>query len=309
MILSNDVTIQVYGTVIQSVLFGLYLATLGHCVRWLLYDDQGWKLRKQVNWLILSITIVVFLLSSADLGVTLRMTIADVLGDKLVFGVLTPVVNSIQFITILITDAVLIYRCWVVYEKSWRSILPPLLLWFSCLAFLVLYIYWAILEVLKGNHDPNVAPRVTHVIQAFYSCNIANNVYSTFAIVWRIARIAKGSGTNPGYLFFICRTLTESGILFALTSLMVFVTAVDSSSPSAPSVSEAINFSVAGITYNLILIRAGQHRANPRKPMASVRIHVSTSLAHDRSINLTDSRQDIERVSEDKTEPVESVRE
>jgi len=285
------------------VLFGLYLATLGHCLRWLLYEDQGWQLRKRVNWLMLSVTVMVFLLSSTDLGVTLRMTIADVVGDKLSFGVLTPVVNSVQFITILITDAVLIYRCWVVYEKSWRSTLPPLLLWFSCLAFLVLYLYWAILEVLKGNYDPNVTPRVNHVIQAFYSCNIANNVYSTFAIVWRIARIAKGSGTNPGYLFFICRTLTESGLLFALTSLMVFVTVVDSSSkPSAPSVSEAINFSVAGITFNLILIRAGKHRANPRKPMASVRIHVSTSLTNDRSVNLTDSRQEAEQVSDDKSE-------
>lgn len=254
----------------------------------------------------LTVATLVFLLFTADLAVTVRMTIADVLNNHHIFGVLTPVANSIKFITILITDAVLIYRCWVVYAKSWRSVLLPLLLWFSCLVFMALYLYWVTLEVLHGNDAPNMAPRVVRVIQAFYSCNIANNVYTTLAIVFRIIRVARGSGSNnSGYLFFICRTLTESGILFALTSLMVFVTVVyPSSKPSAPSVAEAINFSVAGITFNLILIRAGRHRANPRNTMSSLRVHVSTSTTHDHPYHLPSPKTGLETMSLYKEESI-----
>ena len=60
---------------VQAVMFGSYLATLVHCLRWIVYDDEGWKVRKKVNWGMLAITLFVFLSSTTNLGISLQMTL------------------------------------------------------------------------------------------------------------------------------------------------------------------------------------------------------------------------------------------
>jgi hypothetical protein len=52
---------------IQALLYGLYVATLAHCLRWLLFDDDGWSHRKDINWRMLIITVIIFLFSTASL--------------------------------------------------------------------------------------------------------------------------------------------------------------------------------------------------------------------------------------------------
>jgi hypothetical protein len=48
-----------------AVLYGFYVATLIHCLRWLAYTNDGWKLRDRVdNKLILITTILIFSLST-----------------------------------------------------------------------------------------------------------------------------------------------------------------------------------------------------------------------------------------------------
>ena len=52
----------------QAALYGLYVATLIHCLRWLVYTNDGWKLRDRVsNKLILITTILIFLFSTGNL--------------------------------------------------------------------------------------------------------------------------------------------------------------------------------------------------------------------------------------------------
>jgi hypothetical protein len=46
----------------QAVLYGLYVATLIHCLRWLVYTNDGWKLRDRVDNKPILITIVVIFL-------------------------------------------------------------------------------------------------------------------------------------------------------------------------------------------------------------------------------------------------------
>ena len=52
---------------IQAALYGLYVATLIHCLRWLVYTDDGWKQRDGVNKLMLITTILIFLVSTVNL--------------------------------------------------------------------------------------------------------------------------------------------------------------------------------------------------------------------------------------------------
>ena len=58
-------------SIIQALLYGLYVVTLVHCLRWLLYSDEGWSYREDINWPMLTIAVVIFLLSTASLVVVL----------------------------------------------------------------------------------------------------------------------------------------------------------------------------------------------------------------------------------------------
>lgn len=57
-----------------ALFYGLYLATFFHCMRWLLFTDEGWELRglKSVQWPIFLITLAIFIMSTLDRGLQLR---------------------------------------------------------------------------------------------------------------------------------------------------------------------------------------------------------------------------------------------
>ena len=64
----NPVESWIFGVTLQALLYGLYVGTLAHCLRWLLFDDEGWSHRKNVNWAMLTVTIFIFLLSTGSLA-------------------------------------------------------------------------------------------------------------------------------------------------------------------------------------------------------------------------------------------------
>jgi hypothetical protein len=55
-----------------ALAFGLYFATLLTCLRWLLFTDEGWKLRKQIRRSILFITFLIFACNVVYLSLTVR---------------------------------------------------------------------------------------------------------------------------------------------------------------------------------------------------------------------------------------------
>ena len=63
-------TVLLFALFTQAALYGLYVATLIHCLRWLVYTDEGWKRRDRVNKLMLTATIIIFLCSTVNLVLT-----------------------------------------------------------------------------------------------------------------------------------------------------------------------------------------------------------------------------------------------
>ena len=63
----------------QSVLYGLYVGTSVHCVRWLLFDDGDWNVRKKINWTMLTTAIVLFILLTVNLWTSLQLTVGPAL--------------------------------------------------------------------------------------------------------------------------------------------------------------------------------------------------------------------------------------
>jgi hypothetical protein len=129
-----------------------------------------------------------------------------------------------------------IYRCWVVYGKSWLVICPPILLWLYNMGYVI---FSACAE--SGNCGPsNGFSSTTKVatLEAFYACTVATNLYATCmalphnfpwcsrniaAIVYRILRVAKASGSRSSRLYNTSRIIADSGALFAFTSLVMII--------------------------------------------------------------------------------------
>jgi hypothetical protein len=71
----------------QAILYGLYLATFFHCLRWVLFDDEGLNIRERIGWGMLSIVVLFFVLMTAIIGIQYRLTVGPALQvNPLAFG-------------------------------------------------------------------------------------------------------------------------------------------------------------------------------------------------------------------------------
>ncbi|KAM6499105.1 hypothetical protein JOM56_004613 [Amanita muscaria] len=250
-------------TIIQAVLYVLYLTSLAFALRWLLYKEEGWILRsrREVNWFLLTTAILLFAFSTGDIVISALLLLPsigfesnnEVIGKQfLIAG------TTFEVLTFLIIDAVLIFRCWSVYQRSWRAVCIPLLLWLSNIALMTIFV------IYSATGFKNDTPfRFLPAAVIFYCCNFATNLYTTSAIVYRVRRIANANNNGQSILYRVCRIVAGTGVLYASTSLAVVVaTFLMPNDLVAYFVCNAINFSMAGIAFNLLLIRVGQLRAD-----------------------------------------------
>jgi hypothetical protein len=70
-------------SIVQAILYGMYMMTVVHSLRWLLYEDRGWKLQA-VHWPMSIVTVLLFIFSTVDLGITLQIAFAVFAGENLV---------------------------------------------------------------------------------------------------------------------------------------------------------------------------------------------------------------------------------
>jgi hypothetical protein len=80
--------------IVQSIPYRLYSATFVRCARWLIFDDDGWNLLhlQMMNWLMILMATLIFIFSTADLGVSVPLML-DVMGYSLPSHLMLNVVN------------------------------------------------------------------------------------------------------------------------------------------------------------------------------------------------------------------------
>ena len=59
----------------QAIMYGLYVGTSACCLRWLLFDDKDWNIRKKINWTMLTIAIVLFILMTVRVCIALESVV------------------------------------------------------------------------------------------------------------------------------------------------------------------------------------------------------------------------------------------
>ncbi|KAM6503912.1 hypothetical protein JOM56_000855 [Amanita muscaria] len=258
----------------QAIFYGLYIPTFFNCLRWLLFEDEVWKLRpyKQMTWLYIIIAILVFALATTDIGIAVRLTRARLVGEQSIAERLSYLSVAIEGTTLIIIDAVLIYRCWTVYGKSWRVVCLPLAFWASTITCAVA---WMICNAV-GLQLINSPTAMAIVVGVFYTCNFATNVYATSAIVYRLWKTAM-TDNKYSRLYQVCRTISGTGILYSFTSFLSLLTTFWAIRDTFPlALANSINIPTACIAYNFVIIRVGQLRVRPRTTTTNLHVYHSS---------------------------------
>ncbi|KAM6496505.1 hypothetical protein JOM56_006978 [Amanita muscaria] len=250
-------------TILQAFLYVLYLISFVHVIRRLLYEEEGWSLRSQdqVNWALLTITSLVFVFTTVDLAFEINILLTSI-DDRVISQQLIIASIAIESSTLVITDAVLIIRCWLVYQKSWRAVCFPLILWLADIICMIYLIVNYTLLVFVSEVPYHQRARIC--LRLFCSCNFVTNFYATSAIVYRVWRVARTNrDRRSSILYRVCRIVATTGILYTCTSLTLAITTfLMPNSLGEYILCDALNFSMAGITFNLFLIRVGQLRSD-----------------------------------------------
>ncbi|TFK35755.1 hypothetical protein BDQ12DRAFT_725793 [Crucibulum laeve] len=261
---------------VEDILYGLYLATLLHCLRWLLYENEGWKLKKRVSiqWKMLISTMGIFIFSFINVILHLKATVNSI--HPIPATTSTPkeewegvVICGTTNASALIADVILIYRCWIVYSRSRMVIIFPIILWFGGLVCAIIQAYWQIVQTqLFSTAWQPVAMKVGPgtLLAPFWGSTVTLNIYTTSMIIYRIWTAAhENAGTDSLREFkFIIRVIIESGALYLAIITAHFVVWFTPSAFAIVMVSN-INLPIIGIAFNLILIRTSKRRVDELK--------------------------------------------
>ncbi|KAF9068117.1 hypothetical protein BDP27DRAFT_850886, partial [Rhodocollybia butyracea] len=210
---------QLLALFLCSVLWGMLLITSAYCLRYLLWesDERGGKLKSAltIHWLMLAMALVLLALCTFDVALLLMRAIQAFIfytgpgGSAAEFTGLTNWVNILESCNIalgkLISDAILVYRCWIISNRSITLITFPTLLWLGEVA-MVIYIIFA--EASQRDNPEVLLTEVAELqtaITVAWSMSLINNVITTGFIVYRIWIVEKENS------LYANRTRTSSG--------------------------------------------------------------------------------------------------
>ncbi|KAJ7660393.1 hypothetical protein DFH06DRAFT_1089718 [Mycena polygramma] len=257
---------------VACLLYGVYLVTLGIAARVLLRTKSG---RPGSKIVVGVVSVILFVNSTLDLGVGMNMVLRAFVSYKGPGGPEHVFMDTSSWqaftksfcvaLQTLTGDALLIYRCWYIWSKSWPIIGLPVLLWlgsFSCqMALLILLHTLGDKPVNSGNLLPWGL--------AFWILTICTNILTTSLIVWRIWGVEKQGrefrstldGSPPdSTLNKAMRHIIESGMIYTTASILEAVAYTTQSYLNYPA--SGLVFYSIGITFNLIIIRGSANHSD-----------------------------------------------
>lgn len=281
----SDFTIdkaQIVAVFCTDILYGIYLVSLYPCLRAIVWNrdryssndsHSSFKRREDIHWPMLVVALLFFLILSLDVAFGLAQTLqafvlykgpggaAENLAD--VSQWLNLVMSMAVFLPVGLNDAVLIYRCWIVYSRNISIILIPSLLWLGEVASACLLV-WIQASVDTDSQSLVHIAKLQPAIIAFAVITIVQNLTVTSMIVYRIRRVDKVNSRyrlnlHPSRLQKVRRIVIESGLIVTTTAIICFITNAAGSNAFYVSTSAAIP--ICGIAFNLIIIRADRQSA------------------------------------------------
>ncbi|KAJ7289216.1 hypothetical protein C8J57DRAFT_1459268 [Mycena rebaudengoi] len=254
---------------LSCMLYGVYLVTLGIAARVLLKPDG--RTRSRINWITVGVSALLFSNVTLDVVLALHTAVRAFIlytgpgGPETIYknashweNYVRPMCVGIQS---LIGDAILIYRCWLVYSRSWRIVAFPFVLWLTNIAC----------QVRKVSLQSTLPQGlVTAGILypwgvAFWTLTICINLSTTPLIVLRIWRVdnemirsqlpagSRKHNIPRSQLGRAMRHVIESGLIYTTAAILTFAAYTSQSAFSYPA--SVFGIHSVGIAFNLIIIR------------------------------------------------------
>ncbi|KAL0960480.1 hypothetical protein HGRIS_005522 [Hohenbuehelia grisea] len=293
-------TAQIVALFLESVFYGIYLATFVGCIKVLIWQNDWLKSFGQINKTMLFAALAMLVFGTLDLAFGLRNNIDAFIrfqGDpEEHFQDLSNWLNVMKMVCYVaqtfIGDAILIYRCFIVYGKNYWIVTLPSLLWLATSACGAMVCY---LEVSIGTGALSQS-RLKPFITSMLSLTLATTVITTSLIVRRIWKVESKishfrSGDSSSPLNRVMRILVESGLIYTTTILILFGTYLANSN-AILGISDSV-VQIIGITFNLIIVNTDAARksigsqldpsqavvsANGTLPLHMLNIHTEVSV-------------------------------
>ncbi|KAJ3972865.1 hypothetical protein EV361DRAFT_106699 [Lentinula raphanica] len=202
-------TAQIVGLFMESVTYGIFFTTFLMCLHGLLYSPtHRFHLKPyfKINYRMLLAALLMFTFASLDVAFGLRHNInafVTMNGDgngvenaEKVFGDVGNWLNVMKFVDYVaqtfVGDIILIYRCYLVWDRTWYIILPSVLL---CLAETVCGCMVAAIEASPESGGSLNSSTISPFITSMLSITLATTILTTSLIVFRLWNVQSQSQT------------------------------------------------------------------------------------------------------------------
>ncbi|TFY60916.1 hypothetical protein EVJ58_g4847 [Rhodofomes roseus] len=265
---------QLVALFMESSAWGMQFVTMVICVYTLVSTSR--TTRRPLNIPLLAYAIVLFGFGTLDIAFALHRNLQafvsykGVGGPDAVFNQISDYVTVLRsvwnFLAVLVADSALIHRCWVIYGRKWIFVIPSIIIWLGGFACACAETYYT--STLGKSTNLAGATKIEPFLNAFIVCGVTLNIVTTTLILYRINVIHRASARyfskNSGGTTVstrlqwseLNRILVESALVYTLSGIVLLIVNFAGSNAVYPT--SDINLQIAGIQFDLILIRVGR---------------------------------------------------
>ncbi|KAK0224498.1 hypothetical protein EDD85DRAFT_982123 [Armillaria nabsnona] len=265
---------------LESTFFGVYLVSFCICMRYLVWERcPEFELNKRPNWKFIIVTLLLLILTTMHVSCALARTFQAPKSERTWVDVVVSMGIGVAVVTV---DAILIYRCWIIYMKRWIVIALPVLVWTGSI---IITIYSAVEKVRSHPQGPP-SPGSMHLVPherywvIFLALTIVQNIITTALIAWRITIVDRESSQyriqgRGSRCQRSVRLIIESGALCTLAASLAFITFL--SGGKLGIIAADLEIQLVSIAFNLIIIRSANRSPDEYRPSqasaGSIRLH------------------------------------
>lgn len=285
-IAGTNARVPICSVALQGIIYGFSVCMFGLTI-WTLAFQR--RLRGSV--LMVSTACVLWALSTArmciDINLTIRAFVYHINEGQLgpqqylsTFSSTTSLTdNTIYGLQTLIGDAIVIYRCYVVWQ-SWWIIVFPCLTWLGALGSMCYILDMFASGVVSGQRGLII-----------YVFTFAANISATAALayrIWKVDRDAACQTSSRSSLRPVAIVIIESGAIYTAILILALITAIHAL--EAEYVVNSIIPAVISATFNMVFIRIALARVPGASSSSSPKITVSSVLFNPRAFATSTKR-------------------
>jgi hypothetical protein len=252
---------ELIGVFLESLSYGIYVTIFTQCIQVLR------RRHSRPSDYLVGTTVSLFILITAHLAIDIVRNM-----DAFTSNMATPnypatyynnfdtwknIVKSALYVAVtIISDAFILYRCFIVWGRNYTVAIIPLLLLLSDIAIGILWVYTLSL-IIPGENV--FADTLSIRVKIFYAITLAMNVMCTGLIavkIWRIQKaVAPYAKGNDHDLSRVVSIIVESGSAYSLM-LVAMITTYAVNSPAMFIFLNTMS-PIIGIIFSSVIVRVG----------------------------------------------------